>query len=316
MASGYTFNYTVVVPTSGGETTGGTFGFTTGVTPSAPTVHGDVDYAVTGFTGDFAAPFLNDGPLISATGTVGAGPGYVDGVNSTGVTFKTANETVRIYNNHGVLSIVGTGAIAFSHSVKHHVFHTNAPCCFLRGTRIATPTGEVAIEDIQIGDILATGNGATRPVKWIGRRTYAGRTAQLFTKLQPVRISAGALGAGLPLRDLLVSGEHGMLIDGYLVAAEHLINGDGIVRESGLVEIDYFHLEFASHDLVVAEGCLSESFTDDDNRAVFHNAAEYAELYPDEIAVPAEYCAPRLTDGTALEAIRMRLNGEVLRLAA
>ena len=317
MPTSYSFTYTVLVPTSTGGTTGGTFNFTTGVTPLDPTSSGDVDFAVTGFSGNFTAPSLDDSPLVSASGVVGTGPGYVDGVNSTGVTFTTASgETVTLYNNFGVLSVKGTGQLSINDPVSGVSYNTNAPACFLRGTHIATPSGEVVIEDIQIGDMLVVGNGAARPVKWIGRRSYTGRLAEVTAALQPVRIVAGALGEGLPQRDLLVSGKHGMLLDGYLVAAEDLINGASIVRESGMSEIEYFHMEFDNHDVVVAEGCLSESFTEDGNRAVFHNAADYAALFPDEIAVRAEYCAPRLTDGPALEAIRARLDNGHIRLAA
>ena len=60
------------------------------------------------------------------------------------------------------------------------------------------------------------------------------------------------------------------------------------------------------HDLLLAEGAPSESFIDDDSRGMFHNAAEYTRLYPDAPA-PGTFCAPRVTDGYRLEAIRRRL---------
>ncbi len=68
-----------------------------------------------------------------------------------------------------------------------------------------------------------------------------------------------------------------------------------------------FHIELDSHDLIIAEGSLSESFIDDDSRAMFHNAHDYDTLYADEVRRPASYCAPRLDEGYQLEAVRRRL---------
>jgi hypothetical protein len=74
-----------------------------------------------------------------------------------------------------------------------------------------------------------------------------------------------------------------------------------------VASVTYFHIELERHDVILAEGAPSESFVDDDSRGMFHNAAEYAALYPDAAPAPALYCAPRVTGGFALEAIRHRL---------
>ena len=47
---------------------------------------------------------------------------------------------------------------------------------------------------------------------------------------------------------------------------------------------------------------------DDDSRGVFHNASEFAVLYPDALD-PGRFCAPKVGDGYALEAVRRRLAG-------
>jgi glycosyltransferase involved in cell wall biosynthesis len=101
-----------------------------------------------------------------------------------------------------------------------------------------------------------------------------------------------------------------MFLDGVLIPAALLTNGHSIVQVQSVDQVDYFHLELDSHDVIVAEGALSESYVEDGNRGMFHNAREYAALYPDAAAAPAGlYCAPRLEDGELLEAIRRRLSG-------
>jgi hypothetical protein len=117
----------------------------------------------------------------------------------------------------------------------------------------------------------------------------------------------GALGVDLPRRDLFVSPRHGMLIGDVLVAAVDLVNGVTITQPATTADVEYFHPELATHDIILAEGAPSESFIDDDSRTMFHNVAEYRALYPDAIRRPARYCRPRVEDGEALEDIRRRL---------
>jgi hypothetical protein len=71
--------------------------------------------------------------------------------------------------------------------------------------------------------------------------------------------------------------------------------------------VEYFHIELDTHDVIIAEGALSESFIDDDSRGMFHNAHEYRTLYTDAPAALARYCAARLDDGYEVETIRQRL---------
>ena len=118
---------------------------------------------------------------------------------------------------------------------------------------------------------------------------------------------AGALGDGLPQRDLLVSPRHAMLLDGVLIEAKDLLNGVTIVFDQFIGQIDYVHVEFDTHDVILAEGAASESFVDDESRDIFQNAHEYRELYPDAVKRPAIYCAPRVRSGEALLAVRARL---------
>jgi hypothetical protein len=179
--------------------------------------------------------------------------------------------------------------------------------CYCAGTRIRTPDGERAIEHLAIGDLVVTVSGRVRPVKWVGRRSYRGRALLGRRHLLPIRFKAGALGGGSPVRDLLVSPLHAMLLDDLLVPAWLLVNGVTIVAEHTCREVEYLHIELASHDAIWAEGAASETFVDDDSRFIFHNADEYAALYGSPLPTPPRYCARRVEGGPELEAIRRRL---------
>jgi hypothetical protein len=180
--------------------------------------------------------------------------------------------------------------------------------CYLRGTRIATDHGEVAIEDIRIGDKVATVAGTFRTVKWIGRRGYSSTYAAKTPEVQPILFTRGSIAENVPVRDLYVSPQHAMFIDGVLVDAELLVNGKSIRRIETDEAVEYFNLEFETHDVILAEGAPSESFLNRDCRDMFQNAAEYEVLYPGETPCEPVFYARRVADGHALAAIRERLN--------
>ena len=207
----------------------------------------------------------------------------------------------------------GTPGIAYSNSNDAVI----ASACYCHSTLIMTNRGEMPVEVLEIGDTVVTASGELRPVRWIGRRSYAGRFLAANRGVQPIRFRAGSLGDGLPCRDLLVSPEHAMFLDGLLIPARCLANGSTISQERGLELVDYFHVELDSHDVLLAEGAPSESFMDDDRRGVFHNASGVGALDPNAPR-PDGFCARRVEQGAELEAIRRRLAvvaGEIARAA-
>ena len=142
--------------------------------------------------------------------------------------------------------------------------------CFYPGTALATPDGEIKVEDIVAGDMLMTANGA-KPVRWIGQSHIHTGFADPLRSL-PIRIRQGALGGGLPVRDLLLSPGHAIAIDDVLVHASALVNGSTIIREYDVPEqFTYYHVELATHELLIAEGVEAESFVDNVDRMHFHN---------------------------------------------
>jgi hypothetical protein len=138
----------------------------------------------------------------------------------------------------------------------------NSIPCFVAGTLIRTPDGEVPVETLCAGDLVLTHDDGPQPLRWIGRRTV-----EAVGVLAPIEIRAGTFG---PHRTLLVSPQHRVLIRDalaelwfgeaeVLVSAKDLVNGRSVkVRAGGMVE--YVHILFDRHQVVWSEGLATESF--------------------------------------------------------
>jgi hypothetical protein len=189
--------------------------------------------------------------------------------------------------------------------------------CFLAGTRIRTPEGDVPVEALSIGDFVMTADGRTAPVRWVGVQSVVTLFADPLRTL-PIRIAAGALAEGLPVRDLCVSPDHALMLDGVLVQAGALVNGMTIVRQTAMPErFTYYHVELDDHALILAEGVAAETFVDNVTRRRFDNFAEYAALYGDTAAAIAEMDAPRVKSARQLpHALRERLESRTIALDA
>ena len=171
---------------------------------------------------------------------------------------------------------------------------TNTPTviCFLPGTQIATPQGEVPVESLERGDLVQTIDGRTVPVRWVGRQTISTIFADPLRVL-PICIKAGALAENVPSRDLYVSPDHAILIDDILVHASALVNGTSIVRAPAPAQtFTYYHVELADHSLLLADNVPAESFIDNVDRLAFDNWDEHEEL-GEEAAPLVEMSYPR-----------------------
>ena len=181
--------------------------------------------------------------------------------------------------------------------------------CYLRGTRILTRRGKVAVEDLQIGDEVLTLSHEFQPIKWIGKRTYA----QLFISkdrkadVLPIRIRKGALGHGVPHRDLYVSPGHALYFEDTLIPASALVNGLSVTQVEDIEQIDYFHILLDRHDVVWAEGAAAESYEIHGNLKGFANWAEYAEMCGGEPTDDPRDCFPRRVEGPVHEKVRAAL---------
>lgn len=243
------------------------------------------------------------------------GGGGIDTIHFPGT---MASYSITITGDHAGTVAFGGEVNSFA-NVEQLAFAdtTYAVACFAAGTRVLTLRGEVAVEELSEGcEIVLQSRAATRRVRWIGHRTIAMARHPRPWDVQPVLVSAGAFGLGVPHRDLVLSPDHAVFVDGVLVPVRYLINGATVVQEA-VESVTYFHVELADgtgeavHDVLLAEGLACESFLDTGNRNAFANGDGPAMLHADfaRRAWDARACARLVVDGPELAAIRAALLG-------
>lgn len=143
------------------------------------------------------------------------------------------------------------------------------PPCFVKGTLIDTPSGQVRVEDLKPGDLVETVDCGPMPLLAVSHRELDGATLDQCESWRPICIRQGALGSGMPLRDTYLSPQHRVLLRSPIVErmfdahevlapAAQLTLVDGI-DQAPLESVIYYHLVFAEHQVIYAEGTPMES---------------------------------------------------------
>ncbi len=173
--------------------------------------------------------------------------------------------------------------------------------CFVTGTRIATPLGDMPVERIQPGDPVVLANGEVRPVKWVGYRDIDCDRHPRPHDVWPVRVQASAFGTERPRQDLWLSPDHAVFFNGGLIPIRYLLNGRTIAQIP-CPRVTYFHIELEHHAVLLANGLPCESYLDTGNRAAFANADGATQMHPDFAAGvwDSRACAPLVRSGPHL----------------
>ncbi len=247
-------------------------------------------------SGDIAWGEDGDDTFIVDSALLNGGAITIDG----GEAGETAGDTLNVFGpaniiydggnpENGTVTYLDGSVVNFSNIENV----THVPC-FTEHSMITTRRGLVPAGQLRIGDMVQTRDEGMQPIRWVGRREMTGAQLAQNPKLNPVLIRAGALGHGLPERDLLVSPQHRMLVgsakvqlwfaeDEVLVAARHLTCLDG-VEQIAPDSVTYVHFMFDSHQVVMGEGTWSESFQPGDHVLRGMDDAqrnELAEIFPE-----------------------------------
>jgi hypothetical protein len=224
-------------------------------------------------------------------------PGYTNaGMSASGNYFGTTDATIisnMIYDQNVDLNSAGI-------INNTNIATSLIPICFCVGTLIHTTCGYVEVEKLRIGDMVSTLHNGPRPVRWIGRgKVLAARGKR--TAATPVIVCKGAIADNVPTQDLHITKAHSLYLDGVFIPVEFLLNHKSILWNDRAQEVEIYHVELDSHDVLLANGTPVESYRDDGNRWLFQNANAGLGLSP------KEPYAPVITGGAVVDAIWRRL---------
>ncbi|MFT8803389.1 MAG: Hint domain-containing protein [Gluconobacter cerinus] len=193
-----------------------------------------------------------------------------------------AKVPIGTYNNSVNSSSLSTNPLQITYSNGN----TYIGACFLSGSMISTPDGDVAVEDIKLGDeVIAfdwkSGQDIVRPVVWVGK-THVNVRHGVPDDMSgyPIRILKDAISAGVPYKDMLITAEHSLFFDGKFVPARMLVNGRSIFYDKSITSYDYYHVETEQHSVITADGMLTESYLDTGNRHTFRQEGSVVAFTP------------------------------------
>lgn len=143
--------------------------------------------------------------------------------------------------------------------------------CFGTGTEILTALGYVTVETLQKGDAVMTRDNGLQEIRWIGSTQVSAAAMAQNPNMRPVKIAANTFGKNMPERDLTVSRQHRILVEDWraellfdsdkvLVPAHALVNETTVTNESPAEGVTYFHIVFDEHEVIDAQGLMTESF--------------------------------------------------------
>ncbi len=196
--------------------------------------------------------------------TVDAPAGSIEGETNTAVseyvtvTFSAPIASFTVTFTHGAdhahAGYVGIGDVSFDEAI---------PDCFVRGTMIETDRGEIAIETLEVGDMVRTADSGFQAIRWIGSISVKAKGSKA-----PILFRKGTIGN---TRDLLLSPAHRVMLQDWqsevlfgtgemLASAQSLVNDNTIIRQSEDETVNYFHILFDKHEIIFSNGAATESY--------------------------------------------------------
>ncbi|MCB8881986.1 Hint domain-containing protein [Acidisoma cellulosilytica] len=270
--------------------------------------------------GSTAGSYIMTGDFVLADGTEGAFSAKVS--NFTDIVWTdlsvppTVPDTTTMTSGNSGYGNEAVGVYTTSSSDAINGYIATLPC-FAAGSRIATPAGATAVEDLVPGMIVDSLFGGPQPVRWVGHRQVDCARHPDPASVWPVRVRAHAFGQDQPGRDLYLSPDHAIYLRDVLIPVKHLIDGDAVCQVPRDA-VTYYHVQLDQHDVLTAEGLTTESFLPHAPRDAFDNGGGVTQIYPEFLhwCWDVAGCAPLVVTGPPVIAARAMLARSPQRAAA
>ncbi|MBO1359527.1 Hint domain-containing protein [Acetobacter sacchari] len=187
--------------------------------------------------------------------------------------------------------------------------NTYIGACFLPGSMIRTPSGDVPVEDVRIGDVVTTfdwrsNTEKTQNVRWVGCKSVTvSKDLRDDEAGYPVRVLKDAVSQGVPCKDMLVTAEHCLFFEGKFIPVRMLVNGKSIFYDMSITTYTYYHIETEPHAVIWSDGMLTETYLDTENRYLFRQHGEVSTIAGRARSWESDAAAPLTVERSAVEPI-------------
>lgn len=160
----------------------------------------------------------------------------------------------------------------YGNHIENDASLASALICISAGAHIDTPNGPQLIEDLKPRDLVNTFDNGAQPLRMVHARTLGFTQLASNRRHWPVCIQAGALGFGVPQRNLHISQKQRMLYQNegisrafpdaavFVRAKSLAASFEQVYVDNSFTELTYYHLVFDKHETIFAEGAPTESF--------------------------------------------------------
>lgn len=216
------------------------------------------------FDDDDSSQSLTDGFLWFGAGTNIQNEYMLTLEDSLGNQYELAavtvnNDNVTVYGFAFVGDTPPTGENLTIVAVQDSAIMSYSPACFTPGAQVRTERGEVPVEQLREGEMVWTLDHGAQPLRMVACRHLDFPAGPHPHK--PILIPAGTIGRG---GRLVVSPQHRLLLrcdrrGEVLVPAKSMLALRGVRVMRGKQAIQYLHLVFDRHEIIMVDSVLTES---------------------------------------------------------
>lgn len=151
------------------------------------------------------------------------------------------------------------------------VYNGNNDTCFLEDCDVLTPYGYKNITEIKSGSYIIADGEAVKVLEIGVGTTKAINNVPLDLSGYPVCITKNAFGENKPNKDIHLTPEHSVYMNGFLIPIRLLVNDVSIYYDTEIEYFEYYHIICEKHTIVDVNGLDAETYYNTGNSFKFKN---------------------------------------------